>query len=559
MSQPAFEFDDAEPDDGGELTYSVCELAEAINDQFRRGFRGGLWVRGEINGLQHRGPHTYFSLVEDGDDGKGVLRVQLFAPAKRRLTPILKRANLELRDGMKVRIRGVLDYWAQGGSVGLKMAEIDPRYTLGDIAQSRDEVMRRLVASGLIDPQQAGAPCHRSRCASAWRRASIRPRGLTSAASCRPAASHSSSPWPTLACKATAPTAWSQGRSARWARGAREGVLDVIVVIRGGGARNELAVFDSARIAQTIAAAPIPVLTGLGHETDRSIADEVAHTALKTPTACAGALIERVAAYTVGVEAAFEAIVRRSLATTDGAERRLHDTARRIAGRANAAVERADERLTMRQARLATLVPAALDRSTARLAAAAVRLGERSTSITERERSRLDLFAARVDAVDPGVQLARGWTITRNADGEIVRSAADLSPGRRHSRPTSLDGRSTSVIDTVNLHPVPAPSGDTESDPEPMTDTPGYADALSELDTILRELEGSDVDVDRLAERVARASELITVCRDKITTADLQIRQVTRRPRCRSRCRSRELSWRSDLPNRQTRSRPTGR
>jgi exodeoxyribonuclease VII small subunit len=58
-------------------------------------------------------------------------------------------------------------------------------------------------------------------------------------------------------------------------------------------------------------------------------------------------------------------------------------------------------------------------------------------------------------------------------------------------------------------------------------DPPGYADALRELDTILRELEGSDVDVDRLAERVARAVELINLCRDKITTADLQIRQVT--------------------------------
>ena len=56
---------------------------------------------------------------------------------------------------------------------------------------------------------------------------------------------------------------------------------------------------------------------------------------------------------------------------------------------------------------------------------------------------------------------------------------------------------------------------------------PGYADALRELDAILRELEGSDVDVDHLAERVTRASELITICRDKITTAELQIRQVT--------------------------------
>ena len=64
-------------------------------------------------------------------------------------------------------------------------------------------------------------------------------------------------------------------------------------------------------------------------------------------------------------------------------------------------------------------------------------------------------------------------------------------------------------------------------DATPTTDDIGYADALGELDTILRELEGSDVDVDRLADRVARASELITLCRSKVDAADLQIRQVT--------------------------------
>jgi exodeoxyribonuclease VII small subunit len=58
-------------------------------------------------------------------------------------------------------------------------------------------------------------------------------------------------------------------------------------------------------------------------------------------------------------------------------------------------------------------------------------------------------------------------------------------------------------------------------------DTPGYADALAELDAILRELEGSDVDVDHLAERVARASTLITLCREKISAAQLRIEQVT--------------------------------
>lgn len=58
-------------------------------------------------------------------------------------------------------------------------------------------------------------------------------------------------------------------------------------------------------------------------------------------------------------------------------------------------------------------------------------------------------------------------------------------------------------------------------------DTPGYAAALAELDSILQELEGSDVDVDHLADRVARASDLITLCRNKISTAQLRIEQVT--------------------------------
>lgn len=61
----------------------------------------------------------------------------------------------------------------------------------------------------------------------------------------------------------------------------------------------------------------------------------------------------------------------------------------------------------------------------------------------------------------------------------------------------------------------------------PDTNTPGYADALRELDSILRELEGSDVDVDRLADRVTRASELIALCREKISTAQVQVEHVT--------------------------------
>ena len=190
---------------------------------------------------------------------------------------------------------------------------------------------------------------------------------------------------------------------------------------------------------------PCPVLTGIGHEIDRTIADEVAHTALKTPTACAGELIDRVASYVNDTEMAFEAIARRSLALTDAADHRLTDTARRLAGRTNAAVERADERLTMRRDRLGALAPAALERAAERLDATTVRVLERSNAAVERETGRLDVFAARVSAVDPAVQLARGWSITRDEAGAIVRSIDDVSPGSTLTTDL-VDGQITSTV-----------------------------------------------------------------------------------------------------------------
>ena len=160
MSQPAFDFGD-ELDDAANPTYTVGELSEAINAALRRGFSDGVWVRGEITGWSDRGQHAYFTLVDDADEGNGrgkaVVNVQFFANARMRLRPMLQRHRLRLGDGMKVRVFGFLDYYAPNGRIGLKMTGIDPRYTLGDIAQSRDEVIRRLVADGLLDANKRHA------------------------------------------------------------------------------------------------------------------------------------------------------------------------------------------------------------------------------------------------------------------------------------------------------------------------------------------------------------------------------------------------------------------
>jgi exodeoxyribonuclease VII large subunit len=205
--------------------------------------------------------------------------------------------------------------------------------------------------------------------------------------------------------------------------------LDAIVVIRGGGARNELATFDAEPIARAIAAAPVPVLTGLGHEIDRSVADEVAHTSLKTPTACATALVQAVGGYLAAVEQAWSAVTVAAHARLAGADQGVAERARRIERRTSAAVGRATERLGARIHRLRTGARRPLDDGARRLDDAADRLSSRVPPRLAAEERHLAGLEARVRSLDPVNVLARGWTITRAADGSVVRSPSHVAAG----------------------------------------------------------------------------------------------------------------------------------
>jgi len=425
MSQPAFDFGDEPYDDPANPTYSVGELADAINDRLRAGFADGVWVRGEIDGLRHSGPHTYFALVEHGDGGKAVLNVSLFAPMKRNLTPLLKKNRLELANGMKVRIFGHLDYYAPNGRLGLKMAGIDPRFTLGELSQARDQVVRRLVATGLFD---------------ANRRHSLSPVPLRVGvvASVGTAAWHdfrdeldrSGLGFHLTVCDTRVQGEWaveSVASAIRTLVARRD--LDTVVVIRGGGARNELATFDAEPIALAIATSPLPVLTGLGHEVDRSVADDVAHTSLKTPTACAGALIERVATYRDRAEQRWAAIADASVRDLVEARSRLSDRAHRVARNTHAAVERADERLVTRIGRLRLAPQQQLRHAAAGIDRRTERATARGPVALDAELRRLDAIESRVALLDPVNLLRRGWSITRAADGTVVRSTGQVSAG----------------------------------------------------------------------------------------------------------------------------------
>ena len=253
-----------------------------------------------------------------------------------RLRPMLQKNRLRLADGLNVRIFGHLDFFAPSGSLGLKMSGLDPRFTLGDLAMQRDEVVRRLVAAGLYDANR-GRPL-----AAAPLRVGV----VTSTSGAAWADFVHELERSGLGFQVRVIDARVQGDQAvdmvtRAIRTlGRQRDLDVVAVIRGGGARSELATFDHEAIATAIATCPLPVLTGLGHEIDRSVADEVAHASLKTPTACAAALVERVLAFRQRSELAWGGVCRVAERHVDRSSDRLtevaHGVRHRVIGRRRA-------------------------------------------------------------------------------------------------------------------------------------------------------------------------------------------------------------------------------
>ncbi|HXY93199.1 MAG TPA: exodeoxyribonuclease VII large subunit [Acidimicrobiia bacterium] len=424
MSQETFDLGDvpAEP------TFSVGELTTQVSDALRRAFPEQVWVRGEVQNLKrYSSGHTYFSLVEKGTGTGDKMRARLECVLFRDDRPAVNRAlkqvpGAELGNDVEVRIRGRVSVYQ--GKLQLVMSAIDPVFTVGGIAANRDKVLRALAADGVLDanprlpmplvPLRVGLVTSEGSAAYhdfvheleasgfAFRVAVLDVRVQGAAASRR--------------------IVWALRQLAARA-------FDVVVLARGGGSRADLAPFDTELVARAIAAMPIPVLTGVGHEVDRSVADEVAHTACKTPTACAQTLVQRVRAFVDDLDDAAHRVSSLARSRAAIASHQLDDAARRVQRDAPSAlarqrtrVDRAHGRAQELARRRARDASRDLDDCTRRLGD----LGRRGVATAGR---RLDAAERAVRALDPRRVLERGYTITRAADGRVVRRVAEVAVG----------------------------------------------------------------------------------------------------------------------------------
>jgi exodeoxyribonuclease VII large subunit len=237
---------------------------------------------------------------------------------------------------------------------------------------------------------------------------------------------------------------------------ARRG-CEVVALVRGGGSQSDLAAFDGEALARAIARMPVPVITGIGHEIDTSVADLVAHHSFKTPTACAAFLVERTRDFATRMDAAWTGVAESAGARVREESHGLIVAAQRAASRARSHLHAGERQLAEASRRVGREAPRNLEAGERSLAEARRRIGRETPRYLEIARTRLlqrtqrlrtglrmalvrqemalKSHEERARALDPARVLARGYSLTLDAQGAVVRRASQLSQGQEiHTR-----------------------------------------------------------------------------------------------------------------------------
>jgi exodeoxyribonuclease VII large subunit len=370
----------------------LAGLGRLLEDQV-----GRLWVMGEISNLHAaRSGHIYFSLKDEA----GQVRAALFRSAARRLP-------FELEEGAEVVVQADVSIYAARGDLQLIVRHVEPRGQ-GALQLAFEQLQRRLEAEGLFDEGRKRAlPDFPRRLCVVTSPTGAAVRDVIEVASQR---------FPSIPILVSPTRVQGEGAEAEIVSALARATttsdrddVDLVLLVRGGGSIEDLMAFNSEAVARAIAACPVPVICGVGHEVDVTIADLVADARAPTPSAAAmRALPDR--------EALIVTCLRDVRRLSVSMQRRLADARRSLAR------ERDALRVLAPTARLAA--------QRARLEAATrglVREGQASLVLP---RTRLAQASARLDSLSPLAVLSRGYAMVRRTrDGRIVRRASEAPPG----------------------------------------------------------------------------------------------------------------------------------
>ena len=392
-------------------TLSLLELNGRVKSTLQFEMPDAYWVQAEISSISPSGQgHCYLELVQKDATGRNFLakaKANIWRGTWLKLKPYFEAQTGEtLKVGMKVLLQVTVTFHEVYG-YSLVVQDIDPTYTMGDMARRRKEILEQLEKDGVIGlnreleipalPQRIAVIS--SATAAGW--GDFRNQldgniyGFRFYVKLFPAAMQGDDVERSVI-------------SALNAVAMRREDFDVVIIIRGGGAVSELSCFDSYNLAFNIANFPLPVITGIGHERDDTVADVVAHTKVKTPTAAAEFIINRV----------FD-----TASELENLTRRMSDAITEKMNAEKVRIERMSQKLP-------SLFAVHKTRQEQVLETLWIRSVNGVRNMLTAQAHKLEIVDKTLAAADPQVILRRGYSLTR-LNGRAVRCASDLKKGDR--------------------------------------------------------------------------------------------------------------------------------
>lgn len=391
-----------------ETRLTLVELNGLVRDAIENALPEEYWVEAELSECREHGGHCYMELIEK-DERSATPVARASAKCWRQtwvmVKPYFERTTgQQLRAGMKVLLRVYAQFHEAYGFSWI-VSDIDPTYTLGDMARKRQEIIRQLKEEGVFDLQrELHIPTFAKRIAvisaehaagygDFCRQLEDNDYGFKFDVTLFPAIMQGEQ------VEASVVDALNEIYQ-------RISDFDVVCILRGGGAAADLSGFDTLALAENVAQFPLPIITGIGHERDESILDMISNTRVKTPTAAAALLTDN---------------LLRVLERLDDAGQRL-----------SYAVNQRINSQKARMATLTTLIPTLALRMVSdqrhRIETTKIRLPIAIERRLTNQKHLLESLSLKLQGFDPQLLLSRGYSITLK-DGRAVRDPQQLKPG----------------------------------------------------------------------------------------------------------------------------------
>ena len=388
---------------------SLKELLLRVKVAINQCFSSTFWVTADVSDFhENANGHCYMELVQKNDSSKLIeakVRAIIYAGNYQRLKNFfMMQTGQQLRAGMKILVEVAVSYHELYG-MSCVIQDIDPTFTLGDMARKRQETIARLKADGVWDMnREVEMPSLIKRIAVI---------SSASAAGFGDFCNQLENNGHGFNFKFQLFPAIMQGdQSASSVIAALDRVnevrddFDVVVIIRGGGATTDLLAFDEYELAFCVANFPLPIITGIGHERDESVTDMVAHTRCKTPTAVAAFIYEQMVAQENRLLTVEEGIRTLLTERLTNEHKRLDDYSQRIVRACSNRFVLENQKLAMIRQKLLLMFH----------------------NTIQEQRHKIEMQENTLKHISPENILKRGYSITV-LNGKVLKNAADASSG----------------------------------------------------------------------------------------------------------------------------------